>query len=201
MEKTKTTIIGFTGALESGKSTSAKIATSFLEDRFESLFRVETMAFAEPFKKIMLEYFGFYPYQVYTPEGKAETHPLWNMTAREFMQRFGAGMRKSVAEDIWVKTAEVAMMRSIAKAEKAKYDQFAIVFDDVRQDNEAEMIRRHGGRIIKVIRPGHAAKTVGIQGHESEKGLSENLIDYLVINDGGMDKLRVDVIRTVSTFL
>lgn len=201
MEQTKTTIIGFTGALESGKSTSAKIAKEFLEDEFESTFRVETMAFAEPFKKIMLEYFGFHSYQVYTPEGKAETHPLWNMTPREFMQRFGAGMRKAIAEDIWVKTAEVAMMRAIVQANQAKYDRFAIVFDDVRQDNEAEMIRRHGGRIIKVIRPGHTAKTVGIQGHESEKGLSENLVDYLVINDGSMDKLRVDVIRTVSTFL
>lgn len=201
MEQTKTTIIGFTGALESGKSTSAKIAKEFLEDEFESTFRVETMAFAEPFNKIMLEYFGFHSYQVYTPEGKAETHPLWNMTPREFMQRFGAGMRKAIAEDIWVKTAEVAMMRAIVQANQAKYDRFAIVFDDVRQDNEAEMIRRHGGRIIKVIRPGHTAKTVGIQGHESEKGLSENLVDYLVINDGSMDKLRVDVIRTVSTFL
>ena len=201
MEKTKTTIIGFTGALESGKSTSAKIAKEFLVDKFESLFRVETMAFAEPFKKIMLEYFDFHSYQVYTPEGKAEVHPLWNMTPREFMQRFGAGMRKAVAEDIWVKTAEVALMRAIVKANQAEYDQFAVIFDDVRQDNEAEMIRRHGGRIIKVIRPGHTAKTVGIQGHESEKGLSENLIDYLIINDGSMDKLRVDVIRTVGTFL
>ena len=199
-EKKPFHVIGFAGKLESGKSTASLDAAMFIENHYLLGGSTRILSFAYPFKKMMMDHFGFTKDQLYTTTGKTQVHPFWNMTVREFMQRFGDGMRKEISYDVWVKVAELKVKEYEERSQVDRYVR-AVIFDDVRMPNEAEMIRRHGGKIIKIIRPDHEAKTVGIQNHVSEKGIPDELVDFLVINDGNMEKFKTDVCRTVGTFL
>ncbi len=199
-EKKPFHIIGFAGKLESGKSTAALDAALYIENHYHLGACTRILSFAYPFKKMMMDHFGFTRDQLYTSVGKTVVHPFWQMTPREFMQRFGDGMRKEIAADVWVKVAELKVQEYEMRSQTEEYMR-AVIFDDVRMPNEAEMIRRHGGKIIKMVRPDHQAATVGIANHVSEQGIPDELVDFLVINDGNMSKLQADVRRTVSTFL
>ncbi len=58
---------------------------------------------------------------------------------------------------------------------------------DVRFSNEACAIRRRGGVVIRVSRPGHG----GHDTHASEQPLPDELVDIEVSNDGS----RADLVR------
>lgn len=69
------------------------------------------------------------------------------------------------------------------KAQKAISEGILVVCDDCRFDNEAEVIRQLGGKIVKIIKTGQDENAVGSH-HASEKGISDWLIDYKIINNG-----------------
>jgi len=98
-------------------------------------------------------------------------------TWREFLQRFGTDMARHIwGEDFWVDRLE--------KAYLTDGDTDMLVIKDVRYDNEAEMIRDHGGTVWEILRPGYNG-----DGHESEAGISEHLIDGELSNDASIEEL------------
>ena len=176
-------LIGITGKLESGKSTLANMICK------KATVESKRYAFAGALKNMCTDYFGFKWADLYTVEGKKTIHPLWGITSREFMQRLGQGLRDAIAPDVWVKVLETQILR-----EQERYGH--ILIDDVRMPNEAEMVHRLGGIMIRVIRPNHVAISTGIKNHPSEQDLPDDMIDYDIVNDGTADQL-YDVFHTL----
>ena len=180
-------IIAFTGALESGKSTAALGAVSRILNMGKGKKEVVAcVAFADPMKHICEEYFGFEEENLYTPDGKRKINPVWNITGREFLQKFGQGMRDIIDPNFWVKLMEIKI-ENLSKDEENNYA--AILIDDLRMVNEAEMVHKHGGIVIHVERPEHNPVFKGIENHPSEVKLPASLIDYMIVNDGTVDDL------------
>lgn len=170
-------LIALTGKLESGKSTLAKEIKKHHDEH-----AVCTLAFAKALKDMCLDYFNFKWADLYTIDGKKTIHPFWGITAREFMQRLGQGLRDAICPDVWVK-----LLQSQIMIKKDIYD--IIIVDDARMPNELEMIHNLGGIVVRVTRPNHDAVSNGITNHPSEQDLPDELIDYDIVNDGTPDEL------------
>lgn len=109
----------------------------------------------------------------------AKCHP----EVRQLLQRLGTdAVRAHLGADAWVRAFDLARDR---RADT--------VAPDVRFPNEADHIRRHGGLVIRIDRPG-----VGpVNGHASEAvdGLT---VDATVVNDGTIDQLQAHVLELVD---
>lgn len=155
-------IVGFAGKAGSGKSTLSK----YLAENHHFI----ELSFAGPLKAMMA--------QVGLPEPKdraAKEQPVegFNFTWREAAQRLGTEWGRSLDPDIWVKIMENVIHRFS--------DDVRIVFADVRFDNEAEMIRRLGGKVLHVT--GRAADLGANAGHSSEAGVTWADGDAVIAND------------------
>lgn len=89
--------------------------------------------------------------------------------------------RAEFGQDVWVRRAIPAI------AEGGR-----VVISDVRMENEAAYVRRIGGFIVHVIRPG-AGLGPGFGPHESEQPLPPHLVDAVVHNDGPLGEIPAHV--------
>ncbi len=133
-------IVGFSGKAGSGKTTLA----NFLQDEFGFV----RMSFASPLKETVMKYFGLTEEDIKTK----------NPTARKILQGVGIMMREEVDKRYWIKQLE----------EKMIYLDKNIVIDDVRFENEADFIKRSGGILIRIERPG-----IVTMNHPSENELDD----------------------------
>lgn len=102
---------------------------------------------------------------------------------RRFLQRLGTdGVRAHLGADAWVRAFDLARDRRVDT-----------VAPDVRFPNEADHIRRMGGIVIRIDRPG-----VGpVNGHVSEQ-VDGLVVDATVVNDGTIDQLQWRVAELVD---
>jgi hypothetical protein len=102
---------------------------------------------------------------------------------RRLLQAIGTdGVRVHLGADAWVQAFELARDR-----------RSNTVAPDVRFPNEADHIRRHGGIVIRIDRPG-----VGpVNGHASEN-VDSLQVDATVVNDGTIDQLQDRVAELVE---
>jgi hypothetical protein len=158
-------IIGLHGKAGSGKDF---IANACLGDYFK-------FALANHFKIDVVRKYLFTYEEVFDTKPAHVRHRLQQIGTEENRDVYGA--------DTWVDAAET-WLHSIYKANSI--DKFVIA--DIRFDNEAEWIKRKGGIVIRVDsnrnRSGMDEKALQ---HSSEAGVSEHLIDHVVINDIGTD--------------
>ncbi len=102
---------------------------------------------------------------------------------RALLQRLGTeGGRKIFGENFWVDQT----------IKKAKEIGGKIVISDVRFENEVEAIRANGGIVIRVNREGISS----VNNHVSDKGLSDDLVDFDAFNNGTIEQLEWDI-RTI----
>lgn len=88
-------------------------------------------------------------------------------SAREFLQVLGTDWaRNTVDENIWLKKV----------VKKAQNHEGNVAISDVRFDNEAECIKHSNGIIVHLTRDGQDSQ----DNHESENGISEELIDHKI---------------------
>lgn len=156
-------IIAFTGLAQAGKTTAA----NFLAEVGWS-----KVSFASPLKRMMA---------VLTDETDKEARPLelCGKSLRECYQSLGTEWgRHLVGKDIWLRAAK-RQMTSVTK------NGGRVVCDDVRFDNEAELVHKLGGVVIEVRRSG-----LDQMGHESEFGISPIGLDASIPNDGSPEDLR-----------
>ena len=133
------------------------------------------LSFADPVKQIVLTAFNW--------DGVKDEK------GRRLLQVIGTECARAYDYDIWVKK-----MRELLKKESPLHDILAI--DDCRFDNEAQLVRELGGIVIEINRPGCAP-----DGHASEQGVSQNLIDKHILNNGTLAQLKEAVLDIIAEFV
>ena len=163
-------IIGIAGLANSGKDTTA----DYIVSKYSNFKKI---ALSEPIKNMMINLFGFTYEQCYKQELKKTKDDFWDITPRDAMILIGTKLfRDNWREDFWIKLAE---KRIISEPNKN------FVVSDIRFDNEAEMIKKLGGKVIVIYRPDNQIKI----NHKSENGICYKLVDDTIINDCNLNEL------------
>ena len=139
--------------------------------------------FADPLKAMLsafLTHQGEHPDMVARMlDGDLKETPaatLAGRTPRHAMRCLGTEWgRDCMAPDIWV---NAAMMRAGDEIEAGR----RVVFDDMRFENEAAAIKRAGGMLVRITRPG-LRRQAGE--HASEGALNGWQFDLEITNDAG----------------
>lgn len=172
-------LIGITGKAGSGKTTAAK----FLSEK-----RYHVMSFATPLKLMadyILDSFDMLP--VVT---KNEIIPGLDCTVRHLYQTLGTEWgRQCIHPDLWVLCAKQSIDR-VTDFRKFTVLYDGIVFDDVRFNNEADFIRKQGGKIIHLVRENSIEDN-----HQSELGINPEGSDYIIVNNGNIQELKLKMME------
>lgn len=169
-------LIGIAGPARSGKDTVAE----YLVKEFGYM----RLAMADPLKDgllIMLRHVGV-RWEHLWGDKKEEVIPALGKSARQMFQTLGTDWgRHLVHPDLWIKVAEGRCP-----------DLTSHVLSDVRFENEAAFVRRHG-KLIHLHRP-DAQK---VNPHSSEAGVRREPGDLVITNDGTVEDLQIAVWLTL----
>jgi hypothetical protein len=179
------TIIGLAGPKQSGKTSAAgKLEKSgFVRYSFASPLRRMLAALLDDLGHTEAEI------NYFLHRDKVQVIPGLLQSSRVLLQTLGTEWgRTHVHPDLWVLAAR-------RRIESSKDD--LIVFDDVRFENEAALIRDLGGLIIHVDR----GDLVLTDTHASESRLVNHPEDAVVNNDYTLDDFLLDVSIVVAGFI
>ncbi|RFP65748.1 hypothetical protein D0N36_07395 [Hymenobacter lapidiphilus] len=126
-------LIGFSGRRGSGKDTIARLMQQLQPER-----KWHIRSVGEPIKAVCAALAGEGTAPYFSQPGKAEMLPSFGRTRGEMLQQVGLALRLW-EPDIWVQ----------AFFSKLPTDQFTLI-PDVRFPNEADLIRRRGGLMLRV---------------------------------------------------
>lgn len=201
----KPLIIGVSGRARHGKDAVAQV---LLQE-----FNVKRLAFADHLKWLAMHTWNLSWAQLYGDQ-KEVVDPRWGLTPRFLMQRLGTEVGRNTHKETWVRKAFDTIERA-RRGEHVTLPHFSVradeplpgveplsegfhpfifgpgaaawwVIPDVRFPDEAEAIKREGGTVIKVVRPGLERPA---DGHASETSVDEVVEDHLVQNDGTLGDL------------
>jgi hypothetical protein len=143
-------LVGFMGAMGSGKTTAA----NFMINEYGYVEK----AFADPLKRACKELFLFTDDQLYgTQAQKEEADNRWfGCSARTAMQFVGTDLFRNqlnaimpgIKNNIWVHHFKLWYQNHIKIL-----DNPPVVISDIRFQNEADIIKKMGGIIIRIDRP------------------------------------------------
>ena len=178
----KKIIIGMIGKAGSGKDTVA--------DYIVKKYEYKKTSFATPLK-IIVSLISGWSYDFV--DGKEDRqsretlkHYKYDMTCREMMQYIGTDLfRKQFNENIWVNTARNYINNHSEN----------IIVTDCRFENEINLIKEMGGKIIIIKRD----NINNVNKHESEKKLE---IDdaYIIENNGTLEELYLNIDKIILNF-
>lgn len=174
-------IIGFGHRAQSGKDSSGEYLVKE--------FGFRRVAFADPLKRAAMEIFGFTNAQCYGTKADKETiDPRCGFTPRYALQTLGEKMRVIFGDEVWVKAAEAQIISTVPTKTHDTVDR--VVITDVRYENEAAMIRRNGGVVVRIDRPSLGPLT---DTHPSETSMEGFEYDEVIVNDGTIQDLYAKV--------
>ena len=164
-------LIGIAGRARSGKDTVANFIIAAVGGYRYS--------FADPIRA-MLAPLGIDMADPYWHARKEEPIPALGVSPRRMMQTLGTEWgRNLINPDLWLVMAHQRLLRNGP----------GMVISDVRFENEAAWIRKHGGRIIHVIRP----EAKAVEAHASEDGIEMQDTDARLFNSGTLEELQLSV--------
>lgn len=189
-------IIGICGQKRHGKDSVAHILR-------ESGYT--PIAFADPIKRIAADVYGLTYEQCFgSQQSKESIDPRWGRSPRHIFQRIGTEMGRSIHSETWIRYCMNAIQDAslgggpllhlpgrgwehVSAFEQAGMDRKKWVVTDIRFPNEANAVRRAGGKVIKVVRP--SLDGAQKDDHASETSLSGIEVDHLVLNSGTLEDL------------
>jgi hypothetical protein len=164
-------LIGIAGRARSGKDTVANFIIAAIGGYRYS--------FADPIRA-MLAPLGVDMNDPYWQARKEDVIPALGVSPRRMMQTLGTEWgRNLINPDLWLVMAHQRLLRNGP----------GMVISDVRFENEAAWIRKHGGRIIHVIRP----EAKAVEAHASEDGIEMQDTDARLFNSGTLEELQLSV--------
>ena len=164
-------LIGIAGRARSGKDTVANFIVAAIGGYRYS--------FADPIRAMLVP-LGVDLSDPYWQARKEEPIPALGVSPRRMMQTLGTEWgRQLINPDLWLIMAHQRLLQNGP----------GMVISDVRFDNEAAWIRKHGGRIIHVIRPDAKA----VEAHASEDGIEMQDTDARLFNSGTLEELQLSV--------
>lgn len=167
-------LIGITGKARAGKDTVASFIVAA-----QGGYRY---AFADPMRS-MLRCVGIDLDDPYWQDRKEEIIPALGVSPRRMMQTLGTDWgRELINPDFWI----------IMASQRLLLNGPGMVISDVRFENEAEWVRKHGGRVIHVVRPTADA----VEAHVSESGIKVDALDIQLFNTGTREELQ-DSVRSM----
>jgi len=185
-------IIGLIGPKESGKTTLAS-AMRYLSSN------TERIRYARPIKAMLYTMLEEYSYTAeeaaaYLDGGKKEVViPKLGVTGRYLMQTLGTEWgREMINPSVWVRPV-------IERAATLADGGSCVVIDDVRPGafaNEAESIKREGGVLVRIHRPGYQYSG----DHNSEVAPTFSA-DYRIENNGTPADLRKAAAKLMADIL
>jgi len=175
----KKMLIGIIGNKYTGKDTFA--------DYLVKHYEFKKITYAEPLKEISRYLFHLQEEQLSDPYHKEIKIPYWDLTPREIFQRIGTDLfRNHFDKDFWIKQFEIRFLKDMDKKEKTTN----MVCSDVRFQNEADLIKKYGGILVRVDRPNlekkdsHESEKLEIVGHDYYIENSSSLQDFYDKIDG-----------------
>lgn len=98
---------------------------------------------------------------------------------REFLQKLGTeAVREVIGTDSWTRAAERIFVPLLGEGRN-------VAITGIRFENEYHMIKRYGGKVVKVVRPGVEASN----GHTSDTSVDQLMCDKVIFNNGTLDDL------------
>lgn len=184
--------IGIAGPKGAGKDTIGQMIVSILQTRYN--YKARTIAFADPIKKAVQHIFKLDP-------TSASMYDAFKRTDIEYTMSIEGGTRYTMVVPGRHVLREIGMlMREYDEKQFTHYVEREMehnpdtthVITDLRFDNEYVMLRRHMLPIIKIERPGYH-----YDGHITERGFDDALVDYVIANNGNL----TDLFNNVSTIV
>ena len=172
-------IIGLTGAARAGKDTvaNALVARGWTK-----------CAFADPIYAAVQAMFGWS--REYIEANKESPIGPGGRSPRYIMQTLGTEWgRTLVCDDLWVQLMERRLLNELPYGN--------VVIPGVRFVNEAKLIAKLGGYVIRVVRPG----LPGVREHVSEEPLPSEYITATVHNDSSEADFRARFLRGIDALL
>ncbi|MEV1109972.1 hypothetical protein AB0I95_15155 [Micromonospora sp. NPDC049751] len=167
-------LVGLIGRKQVGKDTvAARLVERHGYVRYAFADNVRKVALAiDPLIDIGFEYV---PLSAVVEEDGWEMGKQLYPDVRQVLQRIGTEAIREIDPYFWIR----------AVMDVVEADVRPVVITDVRFHNEAEAIRRAGGLLVRVIRPGGDTTDP----HISETELIDRATDYEIHNDAGLDYL------------
>jgi hypothetical protein len=135
----------------------------------------EIISFASPMRymiKALFQYATYNDFNLFYERYKERKEPILKTSIRHMMRTLGTEWgRKCIRESFWVDIAEERIKRSCSSI---------VVFDDMRFPNEYEMLKKHGAKFIKIVRPSVAKEPK----HASDGALKDFYFDLVIENAG-----------------
>lgn len=179
-------IIGIAGKAQAGKDTTARIINflryypdasweTYCDSDLPFEFEDDIVHFADLLKYVAERMLSVPVYTMQSMKGKSMKFDwLDGMTGREFLQKLGTAVRNEVHPDFWT--------RALFIKEKNNKN---LIIPDVRFPNEAQIVKDHGGILIRIERPG-----AGAGEHISETALDDYRgWDIVIDNVGTLEDL------------
>jgi hypothetical protein len=172
-------VVALTGPKGSGKDTVGMVIRQLYP-----LYNVRCIAYADPIKKVINELFdlsdGYGEYDLFKrTELKFELNgnPR-NISGRHLVREIGMLMRQY----------DDKQFTKYVRQEIETCNNTIWVVTDMRFDNEYMDLKDLGAKTIKILRPKYH-----YDGHITERGFDDQLVDNLLMNDGDLDFLQTRV--------
>lgn len=159
-------IIGLTGRKGAGKTTIAK--------KLQQACDFKIMSMAAPLKEACSALWSLDKEHFTNPDLKDKKIEYWGMSPREMMQKLGTDF---IRDHVHPDTLAMSARRKI---EAGFTSNFNLVFDDIRFDNEAEMLQSFPYYIIMEVKS--EDEQANPDPHRSEAGIDPKYIDTTVYN-------------------
>ncbi len=191
-------VIALTGPKGSGKDTVAQLITEL----YSNYYDVNVVAFADPIKKAIEHIFqlpvsgvGLDAHQAYDQFKRSRLSfnlPTIGMQAidtRHVVREIGMLMREYDEKQF---NEYVGRVIDAPRSSTNRID----VVTDLRFDNEYTFLKSKQAKIIKIRRPSYH-----YDGHITERGFEDELVDQVLLNDGDLTYLRTRVKIVVDSLL
>jgi len=186
VDKMKLKVIALTGPKGSGKDTVGQLIKQYF---IAPGWSAHTIAFADPIKTVVRDLFVFETMQEYDdfkrttcnfslPKTITRDMQLYQVEGRHLVREIGMLMRKY---------DDKQFTKYVVDEIEYRPDDVWVV-TDLRFDNEWLVLKQLGAKVINIKRPNYE-----FDGHITERGFNESLVDYQLLNDGDLAYLKTRV--------